>query len=184
MVTHSIEAILRDVITREGGYVNYLNDQGGPTKYGITLHTLQAWRCMEYDPDDPEAEVEVTADDVQALTQAEAFDIYEHMFVDAPGYGGIEDGNLQAQVIDAAILHGPTRATKWLQKVLGVQADGIIGPITRRIVNEHDPAVTGVRFTAARIRAIGRLVTSDPTQAVFAAGWLNRATIFLDGVSI
>ena len=37
-----IDAMITDVIRREGGYVNHPADKGGPTKYGITHKTLTA----------------------------------------------------------------------------------------------------------------------------------------------
>lgn len=163
-----IETMLDGIIRREGGFVDHPADRGGPTKYGITLATLAAWRGRT-----------VTREDVRDLTVAEARTIYTDRYVRRPGYDRIENARLREHVVDAAVLHGPARATRWLQEVVGVTADGLLGPVTARAVARQCPEVVGRRFAVHRIRFLGRLVTNDPTQAVFCAGWLNRATHFL-----
>ena len=44
MITPRLQTLIAELIQREGGYVDDPDDRGGPTKYGITLATLQAWR--------------------------------------------------------------------------------------------------------------------------------------------
>ena len=167
-MTVAARALLDAIIQREGGFIDHPADRGGPTKYGITLATLAAWRGRA-----------VTREDVHGLTINEARAIYEDRYIRQPGYDCIEDVRLREQVVDAAVLHGAPRATRWLQDVAGVKADGVLGPVTARAIRRIHPEVTGRRFAALRIRFIGRLVTKEPSQAVFCAGWLNRATQFL-----
>ena len=37
----SITDIAAEIVAREGGYVNDPDDPGGPTKYGVTIHTMR-----------------------------------------------------------------------------------------------------------------------------------------------
>jgi lysozyme family protein len=41
---HDIEEMTAEIVRREGGFVNDPDDQGGATKYGVTIHTLRALR--------------------------------------------------------------------------------------------------------------------------------------------
>jgi lysozyme family protein len=70
-----------------------------------------------------------------------------------------------------------------LQDALEVQVDGKIGPITKKAIEDaHTNRTVRGKFLAARLRFLGRLITDDPKQAVFAAGWLNRVAEFVEGV--
>ena len=61
-----VEKIADGIIEREGGYVDDPHDPGGPTKFGVTLKTLQ-WLDVDLDGDGV-----VTVDDVKQLTRDEA----------------------------------------------------------------------------------------------------------------
>ena len=159
-----VESIVYGVIQREGGFVNNPADRGGPTKYGITLKTLSRFK----------GDV-ATVDEVVNLTRDEAFEIYKWLYVYDPGYDQIRDPALLEAVVDAAVHSGTRTATKWLQKGLGITADGVIGPITRdNILHIRDARRVRMKVLAERLRHLGDLITEDPTQATFARGWMNR----------
>jgi lysozyme family protein len=168
-----------DILRREGGFVNHPADRGGPTNFGVTQRTLSAWLGRP-----------ATLDDVRNLTREEARKIYENEYLHRPKIDRISDQALREQVLDAAVLHGPATAVKMLQRALGVDDDGAIGPDTLSALGGADAAAIGRRFTMQRIRFIGGIITDDPAlrrakeagfrlQAEFAKGWLNRVTEFL-----
>ena len=101
----------------EGGYSNAKTDRGGPTKYGITHATLAANRGVK----------SVTADQVKALTRAEAETIYRKSYWGHSG-GDVLPVGLDYAAFDFGVNSGPARAAKVLQQVVGVVADGKIGP--------------------------------------------------------
>lgn len=165
------EQALDELITREGGFVNDPLDVGGPTKFGITRATLAVWKGHD-----------VTIEDVRQLSVAEAKEIYRQKFVRDPGYGAIRDEALRALVVDAAANHGPRNATTMLQRAVGgLVPDGVLGPVTIAAVNAVSPTKLWLGLFGQRVRFYGRIVTNNPGQAKFAAGWANRLADLLAG---
>ena len=167
--------IIDGILEREGGYVDNSADRGGPTKFGITLKTLKAWRG------DPTLGKPVTrAEDVEGLDEAEARAIYYSEYYDKPKISLVANVRLRVFALDSAVQHGPTRAIRWLQEIAGVPVDGILGPVSLSAINQIDSDGLYRRMVAERCRFYGRIITSDPTQAVFAAGWANRIADFIE----
>lgn len=167
--------IINAILRREGGYVDHPADKGGPTNHGITLGTLSDWRGRP-----------ATAEDVRALTHEQAAIIYRQRYLYDPGLDEVHDDNLQALLVDCAVNHGPGRAVKFLQQALGnVQVDGDLGPRTRTAMNNALNTVGGdclySAVLAQRARFYGRIITNNPSQAVFAAGWMARLAEFIEG---
>lgn len=165
----SAEDFIDAIIDREGGYVDHNDDRGGPTKFGVTLRTLDNWR------DGP-----VTAEDVQRLTRGEAAEIYRQRYLIEPGLHLIADVAVRALAVDMSVNHGPHNAVKMLQQAAHVLADGRFGPKTQTAVNRMTPAALYRRLLAERGRFYGRIISNDHSQAVFAAGWMNRLAEFIE----
>jgi lysozyme family protein len=163
--------IIDGVMEREGLYVNDPSDYGGCTNYGITFATLAAWRKTDH----------VTCEDVRLLTQAEARDIYRHLYIRQPGFeDAIRDDRLLALVVDFGVLSGPVTATKALQRALGVVDDGVLGAQTRRLLKAQEGSPDVYRKVLAdRIRHHVEIVIRNPSQTRFLRGWLARLTGFL-----
>lgn len=162
--------IIDSILRREGGYVAHPADKGSATNYGITISTLAEWRGRP-----------VTVDDVKQLTASEAREIYREQYIVRPGFLSIENEAVRALAIDCAVNHGVKRAVMLLQNAVRVFPDGILGPKTREAVNRMTPSVVYKRLCAQRVRLYGEIITSKPSQAVFARGWCNRAAEFIEG---
>ncbi len=171
--------LIEDVIVREGGYVDNSADGGGPTKYGITQATLAAWRMRENYTRAREAADSVTAQDVQDLQMPEARLIYEAQYLNAPGLYRITDPTLQGLLFDSAVQHGPETAVRWLQAAVSVPIDGACGPVTAAAANAN-PARAYRQVLATRVRYYGAIISNNHSQAVFAAGWANRVSGFIE----
>lgn len=146
----------------EGGYSDTPGDSGGPTNYGITLATLSEWRSKK-----------CTAVDVRLLTQAQASAIYR-----ADYWGAVEGDylppGLDLMAFDFGVTSGPRTSAILLQRVLGVEQDGIIGPVTLAA------AESSIDVLRSRIATLGtaqadyyRSLSSFPE---FGNNWLARTT--------
>jgi lysozyme family protein len=164
-----IHILINRLIEREGGYVNHPDDHGGATNMGITLKTLSSWRGAP-----------VSEEDVENLTRDEASDIYYRMYWLDPGLYTLDRGVLvEDMLFDAAVHHGPRTAISMLQRVTLAEPDGVMGPRTREAANRYPDAVLASAYLGERVAYLGRIITNNPNQAVFAAGWMNRMKGFI-----
>jgi len=167
-----LESLISQVLEQEGGYVDDPDDQGGPTNFGITLAKLSDWLG-----------VPATMDDLKALTSVKAREIYRWMFVHEMGLaagGAASSPKLQGLLFDCLVHHGQGNAIKFLQEAVKVKVDGFLGPKTRAALAAAEPGDLYRGVLAARIRKFGRIITNDPTQSKFAAGWNDRAADFVE----
>lgn len=177
------QQIIDDLVRREGDrYTNHPADLGGPTKYGITLKTLEQYRGRS-----------VTPGEVERLTEAEARAVYSALFIDRAGFGRIQHDALRALVVDSGVQHGVQRVALWLQDIAEIdlaQRDGIFGPKSAAALNALRPRDVFAEVVARRAELYGRLITKDPIrvqaaltgyrlQAENAAGWANRLSEFI-----
>lgn len=143
----SDDQILDAILSREGGYVDDPDDRGRCTHRGITLQTLKEWRGRS-----------VTCDDVRAMTEQEARDIYRALYLKP--FDGV-DPDIKPQVVDIAVNAGVLRARQLLA------------------LAQQSSRPVGVALVIERLKHYARLVAADPRQAKFFNGWVKRACDFL-----
>ena len=164
----TLDRLLDELLDREGGYVDHPMDRGGPTKFGITLETLR----------DVRRPAPVDALDVYGLSRIEAKDIYRRRYVYDPGYAeAIADDRLLALVVDYAVHSGPGKATKALQRALGVTDDGVLGSQTKRLLAAQEGSQDVYRkLLAGRIGFLVRHGLSLLGGVLVANGWVDDAS--------
>ena len=123
----SVDAIAEEIVAREGGYVNDPDDPGGPTKYGVTLGTMQRLGL------DLTGDGRIDARDVKVLPMAKAVEIFVEHYYRRPRIHELPEA-IQPSVFDMYVNAG-SNAVKILQRLLGdmgqkVAVDGIVGPQT------------------------------------------------------
>ena len=165
----SVDQMIDEILRREGGFVDHPNDRGGPTHHGITQATLARYRGKP-----------VTVDDVRNLTEAEARHIYRNDYFTSIQLHRIRDPYVACLAFDCSVNHGPQRAVRWLQQIVGVVDDGILGDATEVAINSHEPVRLYQKLLARRIVFYGEIISRDHSQAVFALGWLRRAAEFVE----
>lgn len=178
---YDVRQLAREIVAREGGYVNDPDDPGGPTKYGVTLATLRRWR----------GRADLTAEDVRALTEAEATEIFLADYYHKPGLDLLPEC-LRASVFDMLVNAGGN-AVEILQRLLNrlgaaLSVDGHCGPRTcaeaMRAAGRHPDladlyglARRDYYFALADRREASRKYVR--TQAGGKGGWIKRAEEFL-----
>lgn len=183
----TVAEIAREIVAREGGYVDHPNDPGGATKYGVTIHTMRALGL------DLDRDGDVDKADVRALTLDQAVDIFIRHYFDKPRISLLPDV-LHATVFDMQVNAGGN-AVKILQRLLrdmgkSVSVDGALGPQTAAAA--HEAAAVSERdlynaYGIARRNYYFRLADRSPKLRVFArsrsggkGGWIKRAEEFID----
>ena len=148
----------------EGGYSNDPIDHGGETNYGITQITLN-----RYIKSHPGTKV---PDRVKKLSVKDAEEIYRNEYWK---FDGIRDQSIATKLFDMSVNMGVGTAVKMLQRILGVDVDGIFGTRTLDAVNGDDPDILMLDLVQACINRYESIIKNDPTQERFRKGWMRRA---------
>ncbi len=142
----------------EGGFVNNPRDPGGPTNMGITIATFRSFIKRDG-----------TVADLKAMTFEQAAVVYRAHYWDKVRGDDLPHG-VDYAVFDFAVNSGPSRASKFLQKIVGVEQDGEIGPITLGATKSKDPATVSAALCDNRLAWMRTL----RTWSTFKNGWTRR----------
>jgi len=146
----------------EGGKDDDPIDPGGRTNQGVTQRVYAAWRRKKG----------LVARDVFLMENSERDDIYFTNYFDKVRFDELPPG-IDVVVVDGAINSGPGQSIKWVQRALGITADGVLGDVTmERILSHdnHDALIAGiVERRMAFLRAL-------KTFYHFGKGWTSRVT--------
>ena len=175
----SFNYALTFVLGAEGGYSNHSNDRGGPTNYGISSWAYN--RSVELGIISP------TDLGIEQLTVEEATTIYKDLFWNDPriSIDGVDSisPDLALVLFDFSVNSGSNNSVPVLQRLLGVDVDGFVGPQTLEAIRDY-PGNLVEDYLDARQDYYDRLVESDPTQEKFKDGWKNRLIDLRDYLEI
>jgi lysozyme family protein len=156
----NFEAALIALLKSEGGFVNHPADPGGMTNLGVTKKVWEEWRGQPID----EAEM-------RALSPEKVAPLYKAKYWDMVQGDKLPSG-VDFCVFDCAVNSGVKRASKLLQRAVGVDDDGVIGRATMTAVEALNPDEVIDRFCAERLTFLEAL----PTFATFGKGWTTRVS--------
>lgn len=175
-----IDALIEELIDREGGYADHPADRGGPTMYGITEKVA---RSRGY------------RGEMRDLPRRAAADIYRRIYWHRPRLDAVAERapTIAGELFDTGVSMGPKVAAAFLQRALNalnrgaldygdITVDGRIGPATLAALDgflQHrgraGEAVLMKAIEALQGERYLRLAESRPANEAFLYGWLaNR----------
>ena len=167
----NLAPLINKILHWEGGLSNHPLDHGGLTNKGITLRT---WQRVGYDKDD---DYDIDDEDLMLITRYDMAWLLETHY-----WNRWRAGEIESQPLAEILVYWLWCSGKWgiiiPQRILNVNPDGIVGPITLSALNNTDPEQLHAAVKKARIRYIHRLIKRDPSQQCFEKGWLNRIKSF------
>jgi lysozyme family protein len=159
----NFDAAFDALLGHEGGYSNHKADPGGETMWGVTRRV---------------AEKEGYTGAMRDLPREFAQDVYRRRYWDAVQADKLNE-HIRYTVFDAAVNSGPKQAIRWLQRVLCVEEDGVLGEVTFRAMDFVPPMLIGLLFNAERLE----FMTDLPTWGSFGRGWARRIVANLRGLT-
>ena len=182
----NVREIAREIVKREGGFVDDPDDPGGATKHGITIHTMRRLG-LDLDQDG-----DVDRQDVQHVSIELAEEVFVREYFERPGIDRLPTP-LQATVFDMQVNSG-TQAVRILQRLISsmghlCSADGVIGPKTLAAVqaafdqaSDHFVDAYGIErrnyyFGLADRRPSSRKYCRNRSGGK--GGWIRRAEEFI-----
>ena len=138
------------LLQHEGGYVNDPHDPGGETNMGISKRSYPSV-------------------DIKNLTKEQACKIYQADYWNKIS-GDLLPSGLDMVVFDSAVNSGVRKATMWLQEVLGVTVDGVLGPKTLMALKGKDTSTLIDKYLDTRLAFLKSL----PTWGRYKNGWTTR----------
>jgi lysozyme family protein len=151
---HCLEMLLK----HEGGFVNHPKDPGGMTNLGVTRATYEQYLGRH-----------VTEEEMRALTPELVGPLYKANYWDKARCDDLPSG-VDWFVFDWGVNSGMSRPVKALQRVVGVAADGGVGPYTLRAIGSHESKLLVEKMYEARQHFYESLSTFE----TFGKGWTRR----------
>jgi lysozyme family protein len=186
----TIEQLAREIVAREGGFVNDPDDLGGATNFGVTLGTLRALGV------DVNHDGRIDISDVKNLTREQAVDIYIRHYFQKPQIDKLP-ASIQPPVFDMQVNAG-SNSVKILQRLLtsigfACAVDGGIGPGTIRAASMANDAHRDLAdlYGAARRDYYYGIADARPANRKYArrkdggkGGWITRAEEFMSPAAL
>lgn len=182
----TVSQIAKEILAREGGYVNDPDDPGGATNHGVTVHTMRRLGL------DLTGDGVVDDQDVRVLTPDRALQIFIEHYFERPNLNQLPAA-LQPSVFDMYVNAGGN-AVKILQRLLiqmriVVAVDGVLGPKTIAATSQAMAAAANHFVDAygiARRNYYYGLADSRSASRKYArkrdggkGGWITRAEVFI-----
>lgn len=146
----------------EGGFINHPADTGGPTNMGVTLAVYRQYFGAGK-----------TVNDLRSMTDAQWTVIMKGCYWDKCQADQIRNQSVAELIVDWAVNSGVGIVRK-VQGIVGVTADGVVGPKTIAAINRQDQRKFHFRVKKARAEYYASLVEGRNANLAFYDGWMSR----------
>ena len=157
----TFEIAIKEVLKHEGLWSFHENDPGGMTMRGVTKKVYEKWLGRE-----------VTEQEMRDLTEETAIAIYKKNYWDRNRCDMVEDASSPGVayfLLDFAVNAG-RQGAKCLQRSIGANPDGVIGPKTVALLKNMDPDYVLEQMHKHR----QSFYESLKTFKTFGRGWTRR----------
>lgn len=168
------------ILPNEGGYANIPGDKGGETYAGIARNFHPSWPGWTYIDFVKKTKGPIKNNTKFPDVQYQVDQFYQDWW-NAKRFGEITSQDVANLLFDYNV-HSSTLAIKAIQRLVGVTADGVMGPGTIAAINRNDPAKLHDALKAERTIFLDAL-SNKPGQEQFKSGWLARMAKFPDLVT-
>lgn len=176
---NSVNAMIDELIGREGGYSNHPSDRGGATRWGVTEQVARAYGYKG---------------DMRELPREKAFDIYLHRYYVDVRFDQVAAvfPRVGAELFDTGVNMGQEIAARFLQRALNllnrqasawpdIKVDGNIGQMTIQAARSLR-AARGARGETVLLKALdgfqtcryAEITEARPANEDFFFGWLDN----------
>ena len=112
--------------------------------------------------------------DIKGLTLDQAVQIYKRDFWDKGNFGLLFDQAIAAKCFDTGVNVGLSLPIRWLQDVVGVPIDGLLGQQTANAVNAENQAYLLTQLRKRQALHYADIVVNDRSKLEFLKGWMVR----------
>jgi len=163
------------VLDSEGGFSTDPDDKGnqmpdgrpGATNLGVTMMTWEMY-----------VQRQATIDEMKTLTPDDVEPLYKRLFWDKV-WGDKQFTGVDYLLFDCAVNTGVAQCVLFLQRAVGAQPDGQLGPLTYAATITHDPKDLIEQFSQQKINFYKGL--NNPK---YEKGWLARVAHVKDAALI
>lgn len=163
----NLEKALKKCLKWEGGFANDPDDTGGPTMRGVTIATYREY-CRRVGKPVP------TVNDLKKISYEEIVDLADKLFWSKIMGNNIKNQSIANLCFDSVWGSG-LGYIKVIQKVLGVQTDGIFGQNTLAKMNNWNPQSDLFEKLWNRRKTY---FEGCSTAWKYLKGWMNRLRSF------
>lgn len=174
MTAANYPTCLSHILRHEGGWANHPKDPGGATMKGVIQRVYDGYRDLKG----------LSRRSVRMIEDHELQEIYRKQYWNAIRGDELPIG-VDLVVFDQAVNSGPVQSGKWLQRALGVTADGHIGAATLDALLQNGAHEAIVNHMCDQRLTFLRGLQGGALWKSFGVGWNRRvADVRMHGVAM